>query len=289
MTRLSSDTACVATVTDDAYLPGTLVLLSSFLRHNAWFHGHLVVIHDGLTEDSREQLARFPNLRFHPVGPALETRLAALAALPKVGRKLPHLFSLEAFNLPGYDWILALDSDILCLGNLEPLIEMDAPLVCCPDQSYFWEQVRDRRTYVPMARPAAVAADIRSITFNVGVMKIAPRRLSPSVFADLVNQVSPGTWADVRTGHTDSVLLNQHFRGAWTQAPDTFNYLISGGMALYTRGRAPLRDAVLLHFLGKPKPWQPEAAAAAHTMDPERRAAFALWDAAWTSARTALT
>jgi lipopolysaccharide biosynthesis glycosyltransferase len=274
--------ACLATVGDDAYLPGTVVLLSSFLRHNDWFDGDIVVIHgDGLTDAGRSRLVGFPNLRLHRVGGTLEARLASLAAEPRIGQKLTHLYSLEAFNLPDYDWILSLDSDIVCRGSVQDLIAIDAPLVCCPDQSFFWERRRNRRTYAPV-RPGG-APDVIPAAFNVGVMRIAPARLRACVYDDLLGQLHPATWADVQTGHSDSVLLNQYFEHAWTQAPEIFNYLVSAGAARYTRPRAALEDAVLVHYLGRPKPWEP--AAATEPMQPERRAAFSLWQAADAAAR----
>ena len=268
------DAVCIATVTDDAYTPGTVVLFSSFLRHNPWFRGDLVVIQAQLSERSRAQLAQFPNVRFHSITAALDERLATLASHPAVGRKLTHLYSLEAFNLPEYDWVLALDSDLLCLGDMKGFVAVEGPLVACPDQSYFWERTRDPNTFEP-THPAS--GDASASTFNVGVMKITPSRLNPTVFADLVDHVRPETWDRIFTGHSDSILLNRHFRNACVQAPDRFNFLISKGLQHYTRARGLLHDAAMVHFLGRPKPWELEDISVMDAWDPVRRRAFELW------------
>jgi lipopolysaccharide biosynthesis glycosyltransferase len=134
---------CIATITDDGYLPGTLVLLSSFLRCNPLFRGDIVVIHDGLSEEGKARLEHFPNLRFHTIASAFKARLAPLSADPHLSRALPRFYSLEAFNLPGYDRILALDSDILCQGSVAELVEMDAALE--GHGLVFTEQVQYRR------------------------------------------------------------------------------------------------------------------------------------------------
>jgi lipopolysaccharide biosynthesis glycosyltransferase len=278
----------VTTVTDAVYLPGTIVLLSSFLAHNPWFTGDIVVIHDGLSEHDRKRLARFPNLRFHPVGAELKARLAAVtAASPLLARKRPNLLSLEVFALAEYDRVLKCDSDILCVGSVAALMDMDGALFCCPDQSYFKDQVRDLQTYAALDRTSASssnASDALSVTFNVGVLMISPGRLGPSTYADLVASVQPAAWSDVRTPHSDSVVLNRYFRGAWTQVSNKFNYLILNDTSRHTQAGVRIEDAAMLHFLGRPKPWEPQADATADSMDADRRTAIQLWRNAWKSA-----
>lgn len=266
-------------MTDAAFLPGTVVLLSSFLRHNPWFTGDIVIIHDGLPDAARARLQRFPNLRFHAVGAVLKDRLAELAvARPKIAAKLPILRSLEAFNLPGYDWVLKLDSDVLCTGSAAGLAGIDGALLGCPDQAYFRGHVRHPQTYVPQHMSLGAAERVSAMAFNAGILFLRPGRLDPRVYDDLTERVHPDTWLMIRTGHSDSVVLNRHFRGLWTPVPEKYNYMISKDSAHYTRPRCAPSDAVFLHYIGRPKPWDAEAAGAVSAMDAERRFAFELWD-----------
>lgn len=271
---------CIATTTDDAYLPGTLVLLSSFLRCNPLFRGDIVLIHDGLSEEGKARLEHFPNLRFHTIASAFKARLAPLSADPHLRRALPRFYSLEAFNLPGYDRILALDSDILCQGSVAELVEMDAALACCPDQSYFWKMSRDLQTYEPHPLTHAEGMGASRITFNAGMMMFSPRRLSPSTYSDLVDEVNSIKWSEIRTGHTDSVVLNRYFRDAWELAPEKFNYLISKGMGWYSRSRCSIDEAVFVHFLGRPKPWEVQRFGSVDALHPEQLKAFERWHSA---------
>ena len=49
---------CLATATTERFMPGTLVLIGSFLRRHPGFAGDVVVVHDdGLPETLREVLA----------------------------------------------------------------------------------------------------------------------------------------------------------------------------------------------------------------------------------------
>ena len=49
---------CLATATTERFVPGTLVLIGSFLRRHPGFAGDIVVVHDsGLPESLREVLA----------------------------------------------------------------------------------------------------------------------------------------------------------------------------------------------------------------------------------------
>ncbi len=282
------DSTCLATVTDEAYLPGTLVLLWSFLRHNPWFTGRIVIIHDGLPPAAVEALRRFPNVTFRAVDARLKARVTATAdQVPAVARKARILFALDAFSLTEYARVLKIDSDVLCTGTVAALAATDAPLLACPDQSYYRGQIRDPVTYVAAeVGPEALEARAGDLMFNAGVLSIAPGRLGESTFRDLVDLVRPETWAGVRTGHTDSVILNRYFRGRWTRAREHYNYFIAGHMARYTRPRVPVADAALVHFLGPPKPWN-VTAAALHAMEEDRRGPFLQWQAAradWASA-----
>ena len=75
---------CLATATTERFVPGTLVLIDSFLRRHPGFDGEVVVIHDGLPGEARAVLAAASDaVRFAPVPPALRERVYAdlLAAM----------------------------------------------------------------------------------------------------------------------------------------------------------------------------------------------------------------
>jgi lipopolysaccharide biosynthesis glycosyltransferase len=246
---------CVATVTSAAYAAGTQVLLSSFLRHNPWFTGTLAVIHDP-RQPPPDRLRQLPNVRWHPVGDALAH---CLAADVYTQAKAPRFHSLEIFRLREFDRVLFLDSDIVCRGDARALFDMDGALLCSHDQAHFWGHARDRATYATQDAALAVPDNVYAGTFNTGVMRLAPAHLDDSTFAELLARVGKRDWSAIETGHSVSVVLNDHFSGKWTEVSERYNYLITKGMLGYRRPRVPAAEAVFLHFIGRPKPWEADS------------------------------
>lgn len=243
-----------------------------------------MVIHDELPDAAREELSRFPNVQFHQAGAALQTRLAEVASRdPHLARKTRHFLALDAFNLPHFDRILHLDSDLLCTGDAADLFTHDGGLLACPDQAYFWGLVRDRTSYEPRDPATAASGSSFPVAFNTGMLVISPARLGPNIYHELLARVSMEALSPISTGHTVSHVLNEQFRGAWTQLPEKYNYLISKGMTRYVRPRAALRDAVFVHYLGRPKPWNDAGPVTIVSDDHEQ--ALSLWNDARHAAR----
>lgn len=235
----------LTTVADAAFARGAEVLLDSFLHHNAWFEGDLVVLTDDPAAPPLRRLDAFPRLLRRPVGTALVRRLDALvAALPALAPRRARFHSLDAFALRGYDRVLYLDADVVCRGDVRPLFETDAALLACPDRSLHEGAARDARTYrkVAPATPGVLAAP-----FNAGVLSLGPALLDGAAHARLLEAVTPEVLAPVTSGHTDQYLLNRLFDDVVTLVDARYNHLST---------QTPRPDAVLLHVLGRPKPWQ---------------------------------
>jgi lipopolysaccharide biosynthesis glycosyltransferase len=188
-----------------------------------------------------------------------------------VARKAHHFHSLEIFRLREFERVLFLDSDIVCTGDARALFEMEGSLLCSPDQAHFWGFARDLATYVPKVGAQSPPGTVFGRTFNTGVMRLAPALLDASAFDHLLDRIRTRDWSAIRTGHSVSVVLNDYFASAWTAVSERYNYLISKGMLRYCRPRVPVADAVFLHFLGRPKPWE-TGSSGAIVNDTHRRA-----------------
>lgn len=247
------------------------MLLASFLRHNPWFTGTLAVIHD--PREPLPRVPRLPNVHWHPVSDELTQ---CLAATEYTLLKAPRFHSLEIFNLRDFERVLYLDSDVVCTGDARGVFDTEGALVCSHDQAYFWNLSRNRETYETEASELAAPDTVFARTFNTGVMRLTPARLDDSTFADLLTRIATRDWGAIRTGHSVSVVLNDHFGGIWTSMSERYNYLISKGMLDYQRRRVPAADAVLLHFVGRPKPW--EAGSRDTIVNDDHRFALNAWD-----------
>ncbi len=164
MTAREPPKVCLATATTERFMPGTLVLIGSFLRRHPGFAGDIVVVHDsGLPEPLREVLAAaFDGVRFHPVSPELVDRAERVhAALPQRGFTPARFFALEAFRLGGYRKVLFCDSDLLFRAPVDSLFDSPQALLCCGDKAYLegrpGERARRVRLQV-LARRAGAGA-----------------------------------------------------------------------------------------------------------------------------------
>ena len=129
---------CLATVATDNFLPGTLVMVASFLKAHPGFDGDVAVIHDGLSEEAKACLgALYDRVRFETPSAELEDRLARVgAAHPRFAPILCHLHAFEAYRLAGYRKVLLCDGDLLFRQPIDELFDAEDLLLCCGDQVF---------------------------------------------------------------------------------------------------------------------------------------------------------
>ena len=98
-------------------------MLDSFRRHNEWFDGDIIIIHDSLRPQSIAQLQNsFERVTMRKPGPDLNAQINSLvAAVPDIRSRRSRFLSLETFSLSGYDKILFCDSDLLFRGDVGDL------------------------------------------------------------------------------------------------------------------------------------------------------------------------
>ena len=275
---------CLVTVATEAFVPGTRVLLGSFLKQHPRFAGDCVVLHDGLSQTAQDVLAAASDrVRFEPVSTALKERLAHLRAThPAFARGLGYLYSLEAFRLRGYRKVLFYDSDVLVRAPVDEMFEADDLLLCCPDHVTLAGGRRDARTFepLPVADPASVPT--LAATFNSGFLLFDGRLADGACYADLLAMVVPETWPGPDAPHRDQFLLNRYFAGRHTLVSSTYNYLLASTAAIRAREHLLPERAKVVHFNQPVKPWTSNAMLrwtwANPTYAPTRY--FALWSAA---------
>ena len=234
-------------------------MLDSFRTQHPGFDGDVIVLHDGLTEESCGVLeAVAPPVRFEPVASELLHRVAHLKAAYPNRPVLPPMFhALDAFRLDGYRKVLYYDSDMLFLAPVDELFDTDAALLCCGDWVSILNRRRSSDTHLPMKGNSDLPALERP--FNCGFMLIDGSCAGPRVHADLLASMAPEAWRDLRVRLTDQPIVNRYFAGRQTLTSWTYNYFVPGAELLRKHTGLNAELAKALHFKGPVKPWTPNA------------------------------
>ena len=269
---VTAQSICLATVTTDSYLPGTLVTLHSFLATNPWFHGDIKVITDGLSDESRRRLALVhPGIGYFAVGRELLDRVADVAREhPEFAQQGARFFSLEAFRLTGYDRVLLIDSDLLFRGSIEELLARPEPLVACGDAAWY---SGERRAWLPRQgehRP-----------FNSGLVLAGRSCVTEATYESLVGFVSAKNYRSPHMKLADQIVLNIHFAGQAAIAESRFNYLLAHQRKIRERDGTRMEQALVLHYNGRDKPWNLDGVIKVAMLQPGFVKACALWYDAW--------
>lgn len=284
MTAPIPDTAtgpvtALVTVTSRSFLPGTFVMLHSFLATNPWFNGEIAVIADDLSEEETAALARaFPRLACAPPSAALTGVIAALvAALPHLASRARRFHSLDAFAPGRAGRVLFCDSDLLFRQDMSAMLEPAGTLIACPDRTQLAGIQRDRHTLSENLSEQDAPADGPFRTFNAGLMVIDETLRSDAVFGALLGQLAPEVFAQVASGHTDQAVLNRQFGTEVMLADPRFNRLVGHAGRLRGAASVSLADAAVIHFNGPAKPWDFSCHPAPADADPAFIRALGLW------------
>jgi hypothetical protein len=258
MTGLTSRSGhCLLTITDDGFIDGTEMLVFSFLRHNPWFEGRILVLAGGpLGEASKARLRALANIEFIAPGADLDARVASLTqAIPALKRAGPRFASLEAFGLVDFERVVYIDSDAFVTGDLSPLFFDHRPLLASPDGSRYDELLGDLDGAREANRQRYGVA--LSACFNSGVLSIGGDCLQRHVRDALVASIDPDFWRGVETvGWTDQLILNRHFAGRATLLDGRWNYMPILEAKIRRAHRLHCFDARIVHMAGRCKPWE---------------------------------
>lgn len=248
---------CLLTITDDGFIDGTEMLVFSFLRHNPWFAGRILVLAGGaLSDASKARLLALAPVEFIAPGMDLEARVASLTqAIPALERAGPRFASLEAFGLVEFERVVYIDSDAFVTGDLSPLFLDPRPLLASPDGSRYDELLGDLDGAREANRQRYGVA--LSGCFNSGVLSIGGECLQRAVRDALVARIDPAFWGGVETvGWTDQLILNRHFAGRAALLDGRWNYMPILEAKIRRAHRLHCFDARIVHMAGRCKPWE---------------------------------
>jgi lipopolysaccharide biosynthesis glycosyltransferase len=281
----------IATVTSRDFVPGTLVLIHSFLKHNPWFDGDIVIICDVLEVEQKQLFRIFPKVIFRKPGDDLLLRIGHLCRnLPKLLPKRQRFYSIEAFNLKGYDKLLFFDSDMLVTSNLSETINLPHQLMACSDNPYDkQDRIRDRVTFKRLpSDEIAGNPQILAKTFNAGFMVVDKRFLNNETYQSLKLLINIDIFRKIKTHNTDQVVLNLVFDGMVTFLPAGYNLILSQSPELIETKKLSPDEIKILHFTGKYKPWKASEKMDELIVDPYYSAFINDWNDAYNEVKQKL-
>jgi|GEM_PF-361876 len=250
----ATDDLALATVVDDAFLPGALVMLDTFIRHHPTFEGPIMVIHDeSLGIKSIRALGKtFDRVEFHRVRKEARQRIRQLVkTIPKLESQQRQFYSLEAFALSFPGRVLFCDADLLFQAPINEFLERPEPLVATPDRATL------TGSYISGNLPLPATPDKAPSFFNSGLMLIGQECRTATVDHSLQENLDSKYWEESTSGHTDQRVLNRHFSSQVYLMNNRFNYLMHCRKILEEDYQITLTEAHVWHFSNSPhKPWE---------------------------------
>lgn len=277
---------CIATVTDSQFVGGTLVLIHSFLKHNSWFKGDIILFNNDLGEEEKKWFDHFPRLSFVEVDPELHERTENLALeYERFQNRKGQFYSLNAFKLYDYDRVLFLDSDLLIRGSFKSLFKHKGDLLVCGDAYYYKGKRRDPITFHKVSpKEAELLDEVWLDTFNSGMMMIDKSVLTPENYQAMVDMINVPHFSKITSSHSDQMLINQHFRKQYTLVSSTYNYRLVVAEQISAKDGVTYKDCIAVHYTARKKPWVPFHAIRSIKEYPEYRQSFDEWQENWLEA-----
>ncbi len=204
---------CLAIVVTSRYITYAQVLLRSLYNNSGLKNLPLYIFHvdtadhsyNGIESRKGELTPFYDNIIFKRID---------YADYIKRDKAEPYYWSIESFNLKGFDRVIFIDSDTVCLKSIEELttIELKTGLGMC------WELARNQ--------------------YNAGLFVVDNNLLNPETYGKLMmHQKGAGTF-----GH-DQAIYNEVFKGQFTKLDLSYNTLVD-------KVQNP-DDVKILHYIHK--------------------------------------
>lgn len=228
--------------------------LYSFLQHNPWFDGDIILVSDDLkTVQARFLQENFNNLSIQPVNSDLKQAANRIGdALPNIGLRSRIFYNLQIFLQRGYKRLLKLDADMLFRSGIQPIFELESAIAGCPARLMYFQKSRARDNL-----EVVDINDSRALSFwmNAGMYSLCGKQTSQTLFDQLLLNLTPDFWRDQHSNHTDQILINLHYDGWIEPLSPSYNYLIPDAELIFHNSGVHANDAHVWHYNDAQKPW----------------------------------
>jgi lipopolysaccharide biosynthesis glycosyltransferase len=271
---------CLVSVVTPGFLPGALAMLFSFFQHNAWFDGDVVVLHKDLTSEDQTKLTTLsPKIRVQRISDEM-ARMAAkvVGKRPELRSRESSFYKGELLRLDGYDQIIMSDCDIVYTGSVKSAVMSNEGVRACGDGSHYRGEQRSKADY---ARVAAGSRPILQNTFSAGFVLFSTALFEPEHFSRYLAMMEQYCGSGFPSGNTDQAIFNVLFDGAVCHLDPIYNYHLMHKDLIREKTGRTFSEAIVLHYGGANKPWDPIMSATAAANDPELHQTFQIWRAVY--------
>jgi len=214
-----------ASYVDEVYLPGFLTLLRSLALTNPTLCLDYVVLFDDLTPASVSTIHRLhPRVRFRRVQTGRYDDFVKGDRSNYLVRKA--YFSLDAFHIRDYDTVIVLDTDMVVLGDVSPLLDVREGIGAV--EQFFYNDTGAK--------------------LNSGLL-VLNREVLNDEFVALIERT--GRSGDYELDKHDQGILNAILDGEFARLDQRYNFVkrrLSGDLDVPP-------EVAVLHFTGQHKPW----------------------------------
>ncbi|MCB0707220.1 MAG: hypothetical protein KDC34_18010 [Saprospiraceae bacterium] len=247
----------LVTVTTESFIPGSLVMVHSFLKHNPWFEGDIIVLADNMEPRFQRFFHLFPNIHIEQISQEVIERTDKVSArFTQFARRRAQFYSLDLARFTNYDKLIFLDSDILVLDNLQDALSENAPLLACGDGFYYNDKLRDAKTFEYVKKEdIKPGQETWPDTFNAGFMVFDGQLLRGNHHDALVKMIDHDLFGSVTTNHSDQLIFNKYFRNNFKLLSGAYNFRLGVSEMIKEKDGITYEDAKLIHFVSKRKPW----------------------------------
>lgn len=251
-------------------------MLHSFLRHNEWFDGDIIVLHDTLSETDQEKLRGISGkIKVSRISPEMARATnQLLEKRPEMAPVVSSFYKGDFLKFDTYDKVIFSDCDILYQGSIQNLLGKPDALMACGDGAYYHDRRRSISDYTLITD---TDQPYLQKTFSAGFVILGFELLGTASFDTFLTLMGQYSQNCFTSGNTDQAILNVMFDGMLTRLDCRFNYhLLHKDIIMATTG-VTFDDSIVLHYGGHAKPWNPVDSLAAISTDGALKEIFDLW------------
>ena len=204
---------------------GFVAFIKSFLYFNPWFEDDIIILDMGLSDRTKASIKAYYSKIIFMQAKANNYKAIDMRITPDCLKKT--YYKLEVFGITGYDRIVALDMDMIVLGDLSELFNCEKPFAAVLGYNAHYDDLR---------------TDI-----NSGVFVVNKEYLTEEHYRNILRIAGHGY------SLPDQKVINKYFKNKIHHLPKIYN--VEKRMAYTKKYDKEFKQAQIIHYVGR-KPWE---------------------------------